>query len=181
MSDAAEIFLEGKTELAFMTNLLADLPRYVDVRYILADSPDAMRPMALRTLLSRRTPVVMVFQAHTIDEQKAAAALQDLNDYLSWESVRVPFKIIQFVPEIEVLFFQSPTTLEFLTRQKLTAEMVGVGKAAPRQLIKALTAGKETLELIGRLRPEDWAELRRLPRIADLRSFLLNLRTAAAA
>ena len=78
----------------------------------------------------------------------------------------------QFVPELEVVLFDSPMVLRSLVGKNVDQHAEAAGKLAPRKVLAMLAPGRDRTTLIDQLRPSDLQELRKHPAMADLRSFV---------
>jgi hypothetical protein len=133
---------------------------------------DAARPMARKQLLITHEPVVLVVDSDTTDDRRTKVQRRELEEYLAWGAADTPFKVLQFVPELEVVFFDSPSVLRSLVGKSVDKHAEAAGKLAPRKVLAMLVPDRDRLALIDKLRPTDVKELRKHPVIVDLRSFV---------
>jgi hypothetical protein len=166
------IFVEGTTDAKFLDRLLSDLKGTTEYKIVSANGANAVRPMARKALVTRHEPVVLVLDADSHNSSQVASQQRELSEYLAWGSGTTPFKVIQFVPEIEVLFFESPSVLNRHLGPKFKKEFEQVGKIAPKRMLTEVLSEKSTLSLIDSLNEVDLGELRRAPEIAGLRDFI---------
>ncbi|WP_153115142.1 hypothetical protein [Rhodocyclus tenuis] len=165
------IYVDGETDSRLVQLLLDDL-RTVSYQIIVANGRNAIRPRARKALLMKRVPVALIVDADTTDEHQAAMQQRELDDYLAWGSNHSEYKVIQFIPEIEVLFFEAPKTLALLTGREISAEMQAAGKAAPRKVLSTLLNIRDRAKLFSCLSQANLEELRAHPKISELRSFI---------
>lgn len=166
------VFVEGAADQKLLERLLADLAPTYPFRIIRANGRDAARPLARKHLLTRREPVVLVLDAETMDEQRVAQQQRDLEDYMRWGGMQMPYAVLQFVPEAEVVFFENPGVLQRLLDRTLPLEVVEAGRSAPRKMLGSLD--QSTLRLLNQLRDEDLNELRENEVVKTIRDFIVT-------
>ncbi len=166
------IIVEGATDQKLLEKLLADMRPAASFKVVAAQGRDVARPLARKQLITAHEPVVLVVDSDTTDEHRAREEQRGLEDYLAWGAATTPFKVLQFVPEIEVLFFDSPRTLQRLVGTPVDANVAAAGKLAPRKMLEMLTPGRTRSQLIDGLQDGDLQELRENPSIHDLRAFV---------
>lgn len=174
------IFVEGTTDQSLLARLLEDLDPESPFEIVVAGGRNAARPLARQQLMTRHEPVVLVIDADTTDEEHARSQRNDLNDYLDWGAGSIPFKVVQFVPEIEVVFFHDPSVLRSLVGSDVDPRVAEAGAQAPRRILEILAPGRTRDELIAALGPDEIERLREHPIIADLRGFLMPPRQVSA-
>lgn len=155
--------------------LLADLLGGGDVRIIGYDGEDHARPVARQLLMFRGQPVVFAIDAGTVDEQRVAQHQRDLDDYFAWGAGGSPFQVVQFVPTIEVIFFDRPAVLERLIGRKLEPVLKIAGEVAPRAVLERGVpelVEQKLADRLDELTPKDLRELRKHPAIASIREFV---------
>lgn len=166
------VFVEGVSEQKLLERLLADLVPAYRFKVIRANGRDAARPLARKHLLTRREPVVLVLDAGTTDEQRVAQQQRDLEDYMRWGGIQMPYAVLQFVPEAEVVFFENPVVLQRLVDRQLPLEVVEAGRSAPRKMLGSLD--QSTLRLLNQLRDEDLNALRNNEVVKTIRGFIAD-------
>jgi len=166
------IFVEGATAQKLLARVLEDLkPRYAS-RVVQGGGRDAVRPMARRQLLTKREPVALVVDSDTTNERRAKTQRRELEDYLAWGAAGTPFKVVQFIPEIEVVFFDCPSVLYRIVGKKIDTHAQEAGKLAPHRALAMLMPAYEKIAGIDKLRREDVGELRKHPVMVELRQFV---------
>src|SRR3954465_848280 len=125
------VFVEGPSDQVLLSRLVSDLGQEEEIRLVASGGRDAARPLARKQLLVARDPVALVIDSDTTDSMRVAQQQRDLEDYLRWGAQGVGFAVIQFVPEIEVIFFQKPAVLRRALGQELDGSAVIAGKFAP--------------------------------------------------
>ncbi len=166
------VFAEGPSDRRLLERLLADLQPRCGFRVVAANGRDAARPRARTHLVVARQPVALVMDAETTDAGRIMQQQRDLEDYFLWVSQGVPFRVVQFVPEVEVVFFQHPEVLRRVLGGRLDRNALVAGRFAPRAVLEELLRGGSLTELIERLTEEDLEELRKHEAVAELRSFV---------
>jgi hypothetical protein len=169
------VFAEGHSDEVVLSRLVSDLVPAEEIRLVASGGRDAARPLARKQLLLTREPVALVIDSDTTDSMRVAQQQRDLEDYLRWGAQGAGFAVIQFVPEIEVIFFQQPAVLRRALGQDIDASAVIAGKFAPAAMLKQLMAqaGIDSFStLVARLDEADLAELRTVEPVAALRRFL---------
>lgn len=166
------IYVAGSDNRRLLERLLDDLHSKVSFKIVEAHGHDAARPLARKQLLTSHEPVVLVVDADTTDDRKAKMQRRDIEEYMAWGGAGTPYKVLQFVPELEVVFFESPTVLRRVVGKAVDEHVKAAGKLAPRRVLSMLAPGTDESALIDKLRPSDMVALRRHPVIAELRSFV---------
>ena len=169
---SVSIFVEGPTDAALVGRLLADLEPKAQFRIIVAGDRNAARPLARLQLVTRHEPVILIIDSDTTDEESARAQQNDPNDYLAWGASTTPYKVVQFIPEIEVVFFDDPSVLRAIVGREVDPHIRAAGIQAPRRILEMLTQGRDRQRIIDALDDDEIETLRKQPIIADLREFL---------
>jgi hypothetical protein len=166
------VVTEGLLHQRLLDLLLSDVAERYPVQVIAGGSADAARPLARRESLLGQQPVVLAIDAGSVDAGHVGAQQRDLEFYFSWGANGLPLKVVQFVPGIEVIFFQRPQVLERLLGRKLDPALMIAGEVAPRALLERLGHGNLE-DRLGELTPADLYQLRGHPAIAAIREFVV--------
>jgi hypothetical protein len=168
------IFVEGAFDRELIAKLLGDLRGQYPFRLHAGRGLNALRPLARKSLVVDRSPVALVVDAESIDRDLVAAQKRDLEDYLAWGASGVPFKVIQFVPEAEVIFFEQQGFLQRVLKRRLTPSDVLAGKVAPRRFLDSqfAVAHRSRTELLRKLGVSEIVALRAHPQVQELREFV---------
>lgn len=169
------VFVEGVFDQLLIQRLLSDLHKQNGLRIKAAGGRDAARPRARKELLVSRQPVALVLDADTTDPTRVQQQQRDLEDYLSWGAQGLPFRVIQFTPELEVVFFNHPEVLTRIFDRKPDEMVILAGQAAPRHVLTQLLQGHKVpdrIDLIKMLTDADLDVLREDRLVAELRSFV---------
>jgi hypothetical protein len=175
------VFAEGETDRALLACLLSDLRPGRELRIVASGGSDAARPLARKQLLLSRDPVALVIDSDTTDAERISQQQRDLEDYLRWGAQGTPFSVVQFVPHIEIIFFDHPVVLRRLLGADVDEHAVFAGKFAPKAVLERLVAGTEVgspTEMLRRLTEQDLAELRRHETVDALRQFIWQSESA---
>ena len=169
------VLVEGELDRLLLERLLSDLHGKARFKVQATRGRDAGRPLARKCLMIHGEPAAFVMDSDTRDERRVQQQQQDLESYLAWGGHGVAFKVLQFVPEIEVIFFDDQRFLERVLGRALQ-ESVGIaGHAAPREMLQSLcsSVGIDRRALIPtRLEAEDLARFRRHAAVSELRDFI---------
>lgn len=165
-----QIFVEGPSDGALIQLAVADLAPHHAWRIVICDGANAARPMARKALLTSSDPVILVTDADTTDPIAAQARASDLTGYLAWSAGDKPFKLIQFIPESEVVFFQVPGLLTTVLDRTVDPLVLQLGVNAPKQAIAVL--GLSVPQIAAALSNDAVERLRAHPLLAEVRGFL---------
>lgn len=144
------IIVEGKTDATAVRAILGnDLAG--QTRIFTAQGRMSLVSVARNVYFHEGGPVLIVMDADTttptlVEEQKAMtrAALETLVPGVTNEDGRA--RVFAFVPELEVIFFESPQTLERLVGEPVPADAVPEGLLLPKQTLDALLQRKGPLD-----------------------------------
>lgn len=175
------IVVEGQTDRAVLAVLLDDLRPGAQFEIVAAGGADYARPLARTYLLTRREAVALVVDADTSDARSAAAQRRDLTDYLAWGSGAAPYMVVQFVPEIESIFFAVPGLLEGIMGKPVDQLVLIAGREAPKKVLSLLLPSHTPARLVAEASEAQLLALRQLPVIAELRKFIASAVNAANA
>lgn len=171
------IVVEGPFDQQLIERLLTDLPSRGQYVLHSVGGRDAARPLARRYLIVNREPVAFVIDADVKDEQRVRQQQRDFEDYFLWGGQGIPFEVIQFVPEIEAIFFEQPGPLERLLGRPLDEQTSFAGRFAPKEMLRRLgpeLSIAEPEQLLSILTEGDLQLLRKQKDIARLRRFVMN-------
>lgn len=171
------IFVESPFDKQLLDRLLEDLPTPHQFLVHASNGRDAARPVARKYLLVYREPVVFVFDADNRDEAYVRRQQRDYEDYLRWGGHGIPFKVVQFVPELAVIFFEQPGPLERLLGHALDVQSKVAGRFAPMEILRDFCSEltmRSPSDLVTRLSENDLRDLRSGKTIADLRDFVIQ-------
>lgn len=169
------VVTEGPFHERLLKLLLADLAAPCGVQVISGGNRDAARPLARQESLQTRQPVVFVIDADTEDAGRVAQQQRDLDYYFSWGGNGQAIRVVQFVPTIEIIFFERPRVLERLIGRRLDQAMMVAGEIAPKAVLdRAVPAlGERKLgDRLNELTLDDLHELRTHPTVASIRYFV---------
>lgn len=114
---------------------------------------------------------MLVTNADTTNPSLARAREQDLDFYFAWRVNDRPFKLIQFVPLCEVVFFEVPGLLEEVLGKPVDPVLKQVGPDAPKKVMSVLgTSVQQIAKAANRSRIAQ--RLREHPQLAEIREFV---------
>lgn len=169
------ILVEGEIDQRIIEQLLTDLRKTHSFKIMKCGGRDAARPMARKLLLQYSEPVALLLDADTTDTNRAHQQQRDLEDYLRWAPREIPFIVQQFVPEIEVIFFERPKAVMHVLGRNLREKTILIGKKAPKEMLKDLLEEKHIGGIEGMLskfNDADLGDLREHPMAKGLRDFI---------
>ncbi len=165
------IFVEGPADQLVLSKLLGDIgPK--KAKLIVAGGRDAAWPRAQQHLLLKGEPAALVIDADTNNRQAAQNQVRELEYYFRMVTPDAHFKIIQFVPQIEVIFFECPKPLERYLIKPLSGEIELAGRYAPKEILGKLMT--DFSKFVRQLSDDDLKSLRELEPIKSLREFILG-------
>jgi hypothetical protein len=169
------IFVESEMHARIVERLLADLAAEHCFWVEPSSSRDSARPSARAAQVLSRQPVAFVADADTTDGARVSSQQRDLEWYFGWGAAAAPFVVVQFVPQIEIVFFAHPGVLAHALGDEVNEYALDAGQFAPRAVLERLLADTDVgsiAALVDRLSERDLAELRSHPSVAALRAFV---------
>jgi hypothetical protein len=169
------VVTEGPFHERLLTLLLADVAGRCSVQVIAGGNRDAARPLARQESLQTRQPVAFVIDADTEDAGRVTQQQRDLDYYFAWGGNGQAILVVQFVPSIEIIFFERPRVLERLIGRRLDPAVMVAGEIAPRAVLDRAMPELGERKLADRLHeltPDDLRELRTHPAVASIRHFV---------
>lgn len=169
------VLVEGSFDEVLFRRLLDDLSGRSSFRIHVARGVNAARPAARKYLLVDREPVALIFDSDTREEQRFRQQRRDLEDYLAWGGHDVPYAVVQFVPEAEVIFFEQPGPLERILGHALDTQTRVAGRFAPRDILATLyreLSITDRRDLVPLLTESDLEQLRSHETVVELRKFV---------
>ncbi len=168
------ILVEGESEAVLLEQLLADLKSSHTYRITCVGGRDAVRPLARKFLLQYGEPTALVLDADTSDRDRVRQQQRDLDDYLGWAARDVPYTIQQFVPEMEVIFFDRRSALKRILGHDIPETTMLAGKRAPKEILADLLKERNVSDrkgLMSSLSIPILRDLRQHPIVKQLRDF----------
>jgi hypothetical protein len=120
-----------------------------NLRFFATGGRISLATVGRNLLVHEGGPVLLVMDSnttnqHLVDEMKAMASLAvrgvappDFSGFSEW------VKVFAFVPEIEVIFFEAPQSLEIILGKEVPADKVQEGLLAPKAMLaRVLDEGK---------------------------------------
>ena len=169
------VVTEGPFHERLLTLLLADLAAGYGVQVIDGGSRDGARPLARQFMILERHAVVYAIDADTVERERLLEQQHTLEWYFGLPANEGCAKVVQFVPTLEVIFFDRPAALERLIGRKLEPVLKIAGEIAPRAVLERGVpelAERKLVDRLDELTPKDLRALRTHPSIASIREFV---------
>jgi hypothetical protein len=171
----AYIVTEGEWDRSLLQHLLPpDVAE--DVTIVTAGGGSGAVSMARSLLVRRQAPVALVVDADSISPALVRERALSLRELLRSVSVNTPAEVFLAVPEMGVVFFQSPGLLERILGVEIPDTLSILAEARPKEALGRLFADHKTLrsmpQMLGALTLLDLEELRKTKLIAGLNEFL---------
>ncbi|MBV8048872.1 MAG: hypothetical protein JO171_17115 [Paludibacterium sp.] len=165
------IYVEGESDGELIRLVLEDLANQYSFKIIVTNGADDARPSARSASQRWSDPVMLVTNAETANPSLARAREQDLDFYFAWRINDRPFKLIQFVPQCEVVFFEVTGLLEEVLGGPVDPALKQVGPDAPKKVMSVL--GTSVQQIAQTADHSHIAQrLREHPKLAELRDFV---------
>ncbi|MFM2063922.1 MAG: hypothetical protein RLZZ507_3593 [Cyanobacteriota bacterium] len=138
----AYIITEGKTDIEILKRLL---PQYLiqDIKFVAGEGQYGVRSLASSLLATRSTPVAIVLDADTENENQIYEKSDVVNYLLHRASPGIPYKVILAVPEIEVIFLEDKFLIEKIAERSFNALEWQFAKSQPKKFLVEVL-GKDT-------------------------------------
>lgn len=180
------IIVEGPFDQIFIQALLLDLIDEQNVIWVVARGKNAARPLARRYIIDGRTPVLLILDADTTDDETVEHEQNELENYLDWSGGRQASKVILFKPELEEVFFSSEKFVSRVFRGTKGEMLNSIAALSPKQALsmrpKIPAAGKPAVDLdsfyglvAGKplyITKDELAQMRLHPKVAEIREFV---------
>jgi hypothetical protein len=176
------IVVEGESDETLLRRLLEPLNVRRPVFDILVGGGRSSADSLARTILAvRRQPVALVLDADTNNESMVSERYQFYNESLGQVAASSMFRVFLMVPELEVIFFQSPDIIRSITGVKISREQVIRGRYEPKAVLKdAVDRGGKPWSVASLSEPV-LRQLREVPPIKQLADFIVEQTDLAAA
>ncbi|MBV9109476.1 MAG: hypothetical protein JO306_08735 [Gemmatimonadetes bacterium] len=178
------IFVESEMHRRIVERLLADLAAEHCFRVEASSDRDQARPSARSAQVLSRQPVALVVDADTTDASRVAGQQRDLEWYYQWGATVAAFAVVQFVPQIEIIFFDRADVLGRALGGAVNEYVIVAGQFAPRAVLERLLADSQIGDiaaLVDSLSEHDVDAFREHPTVAALRSFVTTAEQAEPA
>lgn len=161
-------------------------PRWTpaDVQLVVAQGASAAIKSARTILATRRGPVALLCDADAYKPMAVAERREAIEEALGQFAQAQEFSVITFVPEMETVLFQSPSSKSVLEKiQPLSEQEVVQSKYEPKEVIVAIARrngidpGKLIRDAIDAIDPKDLVEL---APFRELQMFLMGWMSEAA-
>ncbi|GAC1643264.1 MAG: hypothetical protein NVS9B11_12610 [Candidatus Dormibacteraceae bacterium] len=137
MTTKLSIVVEGRSDAALLKRILPEnLPT---ARYYAAGGRTSVATVARNILAHEGTPVLVVADADTLDAKKGNNERMTMQMALRGVSSSVPFDVFFFVPELEVMIFETPELVAYFSAGTANELALAVqGHSRPRQALQQL-------------------------------------------
>jgi hypothetical protein len=165
MTDPLFVVVEGRQDVTVLKRLFANC--FPDARYFASGGRSSVVTVARNLLVHERGLVFVIADADTHDPERAS------NDRIS---IRVALRTIApqsrsdvflFVPELEIIFFDSPKALESL-RHGASQDPSLLHHALPKRGLTTLLKNRTFESWLNSLPEDAWHEIRRGPQVENL-------------
>jgi hypothetical protein len=158
--------------------LSADLLDGVEI--VAAGSLSSVISLARTLLVRRHTPVAIVIDADTADEEAIREKRQSTDEIVRMVAGDIPVAVIVAVPDLETVLFYDASVLKRLFNQAISQEILTLARVSSREALKELGARSKTVrdrsEIVAALTSKDAEKLRGAPPIQELVRFLEKAR-----
>lgn len=172
----AYIITEGKTDIEILQRLL---PKHLieDAKFIEGVGSYGARSLASSLLATRSTPVALILDAETEDQDQTYEK-KDLVKYLLTQAFRgTPFLVDLAVPEIEVILLEDKSLIEKIANRTFDEQKWQSAKSQPKKFL-AEVFGKDTSvieRILSNISDEETSKFQQHPVIQDLIEFLTSI------
>lgn len=165
------VLVEGSFGLRFLKHVLADLDEKHSFTIEGGKTQNAVRPWARKKLVTTRDPVALVINSDTNDETRIRQQQGELEYYLNWVAGPTPYRVIQFVPAMEAVLFETPDVLEKIAGKRLQHQAIATaGRYAPLQILNSMDLDAD--QVLDDLDESDLQSLRKNQHVRELRKFI---------
>ncbi|MTJ11466.1 hypothetical protein FJR11_02410 [Anabaena sp. UHCC 0187] len=174
----AYVITEGKTDIEILQRLL---PKHLiqDTQFVEGVGSYGARSLASSLLATRSTPVALVLDADTEDQEQISEKYDLINNLLGQAFHGIPFKVSLATPEIEVILLQDKSLIEKIAKRSFNDLEWQFAKSQPRRFLVEvfrLQKSKPVIEQIfGNISDEEIQILQQHPLIQDLINFLSSV------
>jgi hypothetical protein len=169
------VLVEGASDAAFLRRILPE-QALSSAELVVAGGSSGIPSLARSVLVRRKSPVAVVMDSDSVDPDVIEERQQSIEDLIRAADASVPVKIVSAIPAIEAWFFAAPETIERTIGQKVSAELLSLGKRDPRGVLRQLAENNNkswnTDEAISALDDHDIERIRTIPEVAELSTFL---------
>lgn len=172
------ILVEGPMDAIFLRRVL---PQDVlcDAEIVPSGGRAGIPSLARTLLVRRKTPIAVVMNSGSLDADVIDEQQQSTEDLIRAANSSIPVKVISLVPEIEAWFFVTGETIGRITGQMVSSEWLALGRRDPKGVLQQLAANSQkkwdTEHAIAELNASDVEQIRRLPEVTELTTFLQQL------
>jgi hypothetical protein len=131
------IVVEGQTDVLLLRKVLLER-ELAELRFFATEGRISLSTVARNIIVEEGFPVFVIMDANTLDERSAEEARLDTLATIRYVAGTIPIDAYAFVPEMEVVCFQSPSVLERALGRRIADIDVQKGLSEPRRTLEAL-------------------------------------------
>jgi hypothetical protein len=151
--------VEGETDAAVLRKLLPK--SFTNVRFFAAGGRMSLASLARNLLIHEGAPVMVVADGGTLDADRLQEDRANLQLALRNVAPGGRFGVFLFVPEIEVLFFESEQVVEAISAgTSVSLVAAEYGKALPRRTLAEILRGESFGSWLETIDPQTWDMVR---------------------
>lgn len=169
-TEKVNLIIEGTDDELILKHLLPETTLR-NVNFVIGGRKYAALSLARSMVAVRQVPVVFVIDADTLNESAAQQTVSELQESLESVSPNIPFEVIAFMPEIEMLFFQNRRIAEQVTGHKFSKEEFARAQSRPKEALKSRLTDS-LAEALTKLTDADVWMLRTEPSLKQLTAFV---------
>lgn len=177
----AYLVVEDSRIIEILNRLLP--PELLEDVYPVVERGTSAISLARTLLFDRGKPVALVRDAQTVDPGLVRERRSLTEELMQLAVPPIPWRVIQAIPAIEVVFFQEPTVLERYFGRKIPPELVVLGRRDPVGVLQVLAEQSSRpwnlSEALASLTPDEILALRSAPVIRELGDFLREAQATA--
>lgn len=179
------VVVEGAFDAALVSTVIERFLPEQEIIVTEAGGKSSVVSLARSLLLTRKCPVILAVDADTVDQQAINEHTQDLKALLGMTADPSLWKVVLFVPAIEVTILQDMQFAETLFNGKLTPVQRALIPYDPKRVLRELTreywSTENGSDVIRRLSDLDLTPLKEAPAIREILDFLAAVRHRQAA
>lgn len=175
---AVYVFVEGPTDAVFLRRVL---PEEVlkDAELVIGGGEAGIPSLARTLLVRRRKPIAVLINSDSLAADVIEERKQSIEELIQAADGSIPVKVVAAVPVIEAWFFAVPEAIERVLGEKVSPELVFLGKRDPQGVLQQLAANSkkswDTNQAMGLLDARDIDRIRALPEVMELTAFLQKM------
>jgi hypothetical protein len=162
-ADQLIVVAEGKTDVLLIRVLLSSENRE-RMRFFAGQGRESLVTLARNLLVHEGGLVLLVMDIATAERQIQDQLLAQAMRALSSVGAPGTFQVFPFIPEIEIVFFEAPDTLERVLGTSLPAKTLEEGRTKPKATLTRLLAEAKISDVDSLIRKLDQEAIESLTR-----------------